>query len=335
VNFGQSTNDVFPTAMRLGILLALRDHLSQPLLDFEKSLFKKGREFDRVLKSGRTHLQDAAPIRLGQEFTAHGDAIRHCAVSIANARAWVRELGIGGSAVGTGLNTVPGYREAVLKHLRRISGIRDLKPSRNMCEAMQSQRPIAEMSAALRNLAIEVSRICNDLRLLSSGPTTGLGEINLPPVAPGSSIIPGKINPSMPECANMVCLRVIGNDTSVAWAVGAGQLELNVMMPLMQHCVIESIHILGTTLRQLTDRCIVGITANRERCQQLCEGSMGLAAALNVHIGYAEASELAKQALREGRSLAELVLERGLLSEEEVRHILDPRQMTEPGVPGR
>ncbi len=334
VNFGQSTNDTFPTAMRVAILLMLRDCLHQPLVDLEKAFRAKGEEFDDILKSARTHLQDAVPIRLGQEFAAYGDTMARCHRSIAAARTGVRELGIGGSAAGTGLNTAPGYRELMLENLKKITEIKDLALNPNMCEAMQSQRPIVETSSALRNLAIELSRICNDLRLLSSGPMTGLAEINLPAVAPGSSIMPGKVNPSMLECANMVCFEVIGNDTSVAWAVGAGQLELNVMMPLMQHKVIGSIHVLGNMIRALTDRCIEGITPNRKRCQDYCERSMGLATALNVHIGYANASRLAKQALHEEKSLVELVRAEGLLSDEQIARILDPKAMTMPGIPG-
>lgn len=335
VNFGQSTNDTFPTTIRLAILLMLRDHLHVPLTDTEKALRDKGKEFDKVIKSARTHLQDAVPIRLGQEFKAYGEAIGRCHKSIAAARDWVKELGIGGSAAGTGLNTAPGYREAVLESLKKVSKINDLKLSPNMCEAMQSQRPIAEISAALRNLALEVSRITNDLRLLSSGPTTGLAEINLPAVVPGSSIMPGKVNPSILECMNMVCFEVIGNDTSVAWAVGAGQLELNVMMPLMQHKVITSIHVMGAMLRQFTDHCVKGITANVERCQRYCEGSMGLATALNTYIGYKNASTVAKDALREEKTIIDLVREREMLSDDEIRKIMDPKKMTEPGIPGK
>lgn len=335
VNYGQSTNDTFPTTIRLAVLLMLRDYLDKPLADFEKALFKKGKEFDKVVKSARTHLQDAVPIRLGQEFTAYGEAIKRCRKSIANAREWVRELGIGGSAAGTGLNTADGYREAFLKHAKKLTKIDDLALSPNMCEAMQSQRPLADLSGALRNLAIEVNRICNDLRLLSSGPTTGLFEINLPAIAPGSSIMPGKVNPSMLECANMVCFEVIGNDTAVAWAVGAGQLELNVMMPLMQHKLVTSIHVMGQLLRQLTDLCVVGITANPERCQRYCEGSMGVATALNAYVGYAKAAEVAKTSLKTGRTLVETTIDLGFMKEDELRRVLDLHAMTEPGVPGK
>lgn len=334
VNFGQSTNDTFPTAMRLGILLMLRDHLHRPLVDLERALFAKGKEFDGVLKSARTHLQDAVPIRLGQEFTAYGEAIKRCHATLGFARRGVAELGIGGSAAGTGLNTAPGYREKILKHLRKITGIQDLTLSPNMCEAMQSQRPIAEISAALRNLAIEVNRICNDLRLLSSGPTTGLAEIDLPSIAPGSSIMPGKVNPSMLECANMVCFEVIGNDTAVAWAVGAGQLELNVMMPLMQHKVISSIHVMGSLCRQLTDLCVTGITANVDRCRRYSESSMGLATALNVHIGYKNAAAVAKEALHSGKTIIDIIREKKMLTEAQIAKIMDAKKMTEPGIPG-
>lgn len=335
VNFGQSTNDTFPTAIRLAALLVYRDYLDQSLVDFEKALRAKGKEFDRILKSARTHLQDAVPIRLGQEFTAYAEAIAKCRASILNARKGVCELGIGGSAVGTGLNTGPGYREEIVANLRRITGIRDLSPSADMCEAMQSQRPIAEFSSSLRNLALEVSRICNDLRLLSSGPTTGLFEIVLPAIAPGSSIMPGKVNPSMPEMANMVCFQVIGNDTTIAWAVGAGQLELNVMMPVMAHNILQSLHIMGTTLRQMTDLCVRGIVANRARCTDYAERSLGLATALNVHIGYKNAAAVAKEAAAAHKTVIEVIREKGLLTEAQIAKVMDPIAMTRPGIPGK
>ncbi len=335
VNFGQSTNDAFPTAMRLGILLALRDLLHASLMDFEDALLAKGREFDKVLKSARTHLQDAVPIRLGQEFTAYGMAMRKSHAAVACARKSVCELGIGGSAAGTGLNTAPGYREKLIDHLRQISGIQDLAPAEDMREAMQSQRPVGEIMAALRSLSIEISRIANDLRLLASGPTTGLFEITLPAVAPGSSIMPGKVNPSIPEMVNMVCFQVIGNATCVDWAVGAGQLELNVMMPVMAHNAIFSIHILGKMLRQFTDLCIKGITVNEASCKKYSESSMGLATALNVYIGYKNAAEVAKEALKSGKTIIQVVRDKKLLSDDEIDKIMDPIKMTEPGIPGK
>ena len=335
VNFGQSTNDTFPTAMRLACLLMLRDHLDEPMAKLEAALRAKGKEFDRILKSARTHLQDAVPIRLGQEFKAYAESIKYCAAFINHARKSVCELGIGGSAAGTGLNTAKGYREAIVKEMAKVSGITDLKPSKDMCEAMQSQRPIAELSAGLRNLALEVSRICNDLRLLCSGPTTGLGEIVLPSIAPGSSIMPGKVNPSMPEMANMACFEVIGNDTAVSWAVGAGQLELNVMMPLMAYKMNSSIHVMGATLNQLADLCIAGIKANEKKCKQYAEGSMSLATALNAYIGYKEAAAVVKQAIAEEKTIIQVVRERALLTEAQIKKIMDPIAMTKPGIPGK
>jgi len=334
VNYGQSTNDTYPTAIRLSCLLMLRDHLDKPLAGLEKALRAKAKEFDKVLKSARTHLQDAVPIRLGQEFGAYAEAIKRCREFIAFARKSVRELGIGGSAAGTGLNTAPGYREAIVHELRKISGIDDLEPSLNMVEAMQSQRPIAELSGALRNLALEISRINNDLRLLSSGPTTGFAEIVLPAVAPGSSIMPGKINPSVPEMCNMVCFDVIGNDTAISWAVGGGQLELNVMMPLMGFKMTSSIHILGSMITAMTERCIKGITANPKRCQMYAEGSMSIATALNAYIGYKAASDVVKIAMKEEKTIIQVVREQKLLTEAQIAKIMDPIAMTEPGVPG-
>jgi len=335
VNFGQSTNDTYPTVNRLSALLMLRDHLHQPLVELEAALRAKGQEFDHILKSARTHLQDAVPIRLGQEFNAYAEAIKRCHDFIHYARQSVCELGIGGSAAGTGLNTAPGYQHKIVEELIKITGIKDLRPSKDMCEAMQSQRPIAELSAALRNLALEISRICNDLRLMCSGPTTGLAEIILPSIAPGSSIMPGKVNPSIPEMANMVCCDVIGSDTAIAWAVGAGQLELNVMMPLMGYRMNFSIHILGTMITQLTNLCIKGIKANEKKCRQYAEGSMSLATALNAYIGYKEAAAVVKQAIAEEKTIIQVVRERQLLTEEQIAKIMDPIAMTQPGIPGK
>lgn len=335
VNFGQSTNDAFPTAMRLAALLALRDQLHRPLENFEAALAEKGREFDSILKSARTHLQDAVPIRLGQEFAAYATAIHRCHEAIHAARASLCELGIGGSAAGTGLNTAPGYRERVVEHLREISGVRDLYPAADMREAMQSQRPMNELMNALRSLAIETSRIANDLRLLASGPTTGFFEITLPAVAPGSSIMPGKVNPSVPECVNMICFQVIGCATTVEWAVGAGQLELNVMMPVMVFDSLFAIQILANGLKMFDERCVRGITANAAQCRRFAESSMGLATALNTHIGYKNAAAAAREALATGKTLTQVVREKGWLSEEKLAAILDPVKMTEPGIPGQ
>jgi aspartate ammonia-lyase len=328
VNYGQSTNDVFPTGMRLATLLELEK--LYPVLDsLVAGLERKGKEFHEILKSGRTHMQDAVPMRLGQEFSAYAGAIRRAKDAIRANAELLRELGLGGSAVGTGINTHPDYRELVIKNLSRISG-QKLVPVDDMRYAMQSNLAMASVSSALRNLALEVIRISNDLRLLSSGPNTGFAEINLPALQPGSSIMPGKINPVIPELAAMVSFQVVGNDVAVAMAVQAGQLELNVMMPTMAYSVLQSITILTNMLRQFTDKCVAGITANDHRCNFYVQATVSLATALNPYIGYAKAAEIAKEAVATGRSIIEIAREKQLLSEKEIDEILDPVRMTEP-----
>jgi aspartate ammonia-lyase len=328
VNYGQSTNDVFPTTMRLGSLLGLEG--LYPVLDaLAGSFAAKGREFDGILKAGRTHLQDATPIRLGQEFAAYGLAVRKAGESIRRAGETLRELGLGGSAVGTGINTHPGYRVLAIANLARISG-QALTPAEDMRWAMQSCAPMAEVSAALRGLALETIRISNDLRLLASGPNTGLHEIELPSLQPGSSIMPGKINPVLPELAAMVGFQVVGNDVAVAMAVQAGQLELNVMMPTMAFSVLQSIAILTNMLRQLDERCVRGITANRARCEYYAQSTVSLATALNPYIGYAKAAEIVKESIASGRGIIDVAREKGLLTEAQIAEILDPGNMTGP-----
>jgi aspartate ammonia-lyase len=328
VNYGQSTNDVFPTGMRLGALLELEKLF--PVLDgLVASLEKKGKEFREILKSGRTHMQDAVPMRLGQEFTAYAGAIRRAAKSIRTASDSLRELGLGGSAVGTGINTHPDYREQAIGNLARISG-QELTAVDDMRYAMQSNFAMANVSSALRNLGLEVIRISNDLRLLSSGPNTGFAEINLPALQPGSSIMPGKINPVIPELLAMVGFQVMGNDVAVAMAVQAGQLELNVMMPTMAYNVMQSITILTNALRQFTVKCVDGITANKNRCDFYVQATVSLATALNPYIGYAKAAEIAKEAVATGKSIIEIARAKKLLSDEQINEILDPARMTEP-----
>jgi aspartate ammonia-lyase len=328
VNYGQSTNDVFPTGMRLATLLELEK--LYPVLDsLVAALEKKGKEFHDILKSGRTHMQDAVPMRLGQEFAAYAGAIKRAADAIRTSADLLRELGLGGSAVGTGINTHPDYREKAIRDLARISG-QKLSPVDDMRYAMQSNLAMAAVSASLRNLALEVIRISNDLRLLASGPNTGFAEINLPALQPGSSIMPGKINPVIPELAAMVSFQVVGNDAAVALSVQAGQLELNVMMPTMSYSVLQSITILTNMLRQFTDKCISGITANDKRCNFYVQATVSLATALNPYIGYAKAAEIAKEAVATGRSIIEIAREKKLLSEKEIGEILDPARMTEP-----
>lgn len=331
VNYGQSTNDVFPTGMRLATLLNLET--LYPVLDqLAASFAAKGREFDGVMKSGRTHMQDAVPIRLGQEFAAYAVAIAKGRGALARAADGLRELGLGGSAVGTGVNTHPEYRTKAVANLSRISGQR-LVPAADMRWAMQSNACMGEVSAALRSIALEVIRIANDLRLMSSGPNTGLNEIHLPGLQPGSSIMPGKINPVMPELAAMVSFQVIGNDTAVAYAVQAGQLELNVMMPTMAYNVLQSTTILANMLRQFNERCVAGITANVDRCNFYAQSTVSLATALNPYIGYAKAAEIVKESIATGKSIIELARAKKLLSEEEIAEILDPVRMTEPHPP--
>jgi aspartate ammonia-lyase len=333
VNMAQSTNDVIPTAMRIASRLLLQE-LLPVLSDLQAALGAKAKEFDGILKSARTHLQDAVPIRLGQEFAAYAVTIGKCRELIGAAARSLEELGIGGSAAGTGLNTHPKYRFKLVEHLRSWTNI-NWRNAPDMREAMQSNLPIAEASSALRLLALELTRICNDLRLLTSGPTTGFAEIVLPAVQPGSSIMPGKVNPSMAEMLNMICFQVIGNDLTVSMAVQAGQLELNVMMPVMAYNLHHSIEILKNGIRVFIDRCVVGIVADADRCRRYAESSMALATALNTHVGYARAAEVVKRALREQKTIIDVVREEKLLTEAQIAQILDPIKLTEPGLPGR
>ncbi len=331
VNYGQSTNDVFPTGMRLATLLEL-EKLYPALDGLSAALELKAKEFHSILKSGRTHMQDAVPMRLGQEFAAYAGAIRRATEAVKHSSEYLRELGLGGSAVGTGINTHPDYREKAIAHLARISGQR-VKPVDDMRYAMQSNLAMAVVSSALRNLSLEIIRISNDLRLISSGPNTGLAEVNLPGLQPGSSIMPGKINPVMPELAAMVAFQVVGNDLAVAMAVQAGQLELNVMMPTMSYSVLQSITILTNMLRQFTDKCVAGLTANETRCAFYTQATVSLATALNPYIGYAKAAEIVKESVATGRGIIEIARDKKLLSEKEISEILDPARMTEPQRP--
>jgi aspartate ammonia-lyase len=331
VNYGQSTNDVFPTGMRVATLLNLET--IYPVLDALAATFAaKAKEFDGVMKSGRTHLQDAVPIRLGQEFAAYGMAIERGGRNLHQTADSLRELGLGGSAVGTGINTHPEYRAKAVANLARISG-QNLIPAADMRWAMQSNACMGEVSAALRSLALEVIRISNDFRLLASGPNTGLNEIHLPSLQPGSSIMPGKINPVIPELAAMVSFQVIGNDTAVAYAVQAGQLELNVMMPTMAYNVLQSTTILANMLQQFNRHCVAGISAHEDRCNFYAQSTVSLATALNPYIGYAKAAEIVKESIATGKSIIEIARSKHLLSEKEIAEILDPVRMTEPQYP--
>lgn len=331
VNFGQSTNDVIPSAIRLATILLIRDLLPE-MERLSRAFARKGQEFDAILKAGRTHMQDAVPVRLGQEFAAYAVAVLRAYEQVRHAQDSLRELGLGGTAVGTGVNTHPRYQSLVVQRLSEISG-QTLTPSKDMRWTMQSNLPLAGASGSLRNYALELIRISNDLRLLSSGPNTGFGEINLPALQPGSSIMPGKINPVIPELVAMVSFQVVGCDAAIALAVQAGQLELNVMMPTMAWNILHAAEILKNTTRQFAVACVEGITANKERCSRNAQATVALAAALNPYIGYAKAAEIAKQAVRQGRTITEIALERKLLDEKTLKKILDPHRMTEPAPP--
>ncbi len=331
VNCGQSTNDVFPTAMRIAALLVLKE--LTPIMDeFVDVLNRKAEEFKEIIKSGRTHLQDAAPIRMGQEFSGYADAVSKSAERIENASASLHELGIGGTAVGTGLNSHPDYAEKIIRELQELTKI-PVRGATNRFEAMQSNASIAEVSSSLKVFVVELIRIANDLRILSSGPKTGLNEINLPAVQPGSSIMPAKVNPVMAEMLNMVCFSVIGNDLAITMAAQAGQLELNVMMPLMQYKLLESISIISNALKVFIEKCVSGITVNRERCYRYAADSFAIVTALNPYIGYSNAAEIAEESHLTGMPIKEIVLKRGLISEDKLEQILSLEAMTQPGLP--
>ena len=332
VNMAQSTNDVIPTAIRLAALVEL-PALLEALDGLARAFLAKGKAFDAVVKSGRTHLQDATPIRLGQEFTAYGHTVQRNRERIVRAADDLRDLGIGGTAVGTGLNAEPQYPPLMVKHLRSITGV-ELREGKDRVQLMQSMGDAAAFSGALRTYAADLGKIASDLRLLASGPRTGLAEIVLPAVQPGSSIMPGKVNPSIPEMVNMVCFQAIGNDVTVATAAEAGQLELNVMMPVIAHNVLASMQILGNATRVLADRCVDGIEADAAQCAHWLERSPALVTALAPKIGYAEAAKLAKEAIAKNVTVRQLVIEKGLLKGKELDEVLDLRAMTELGVPG-
>jgi aspartate ammonia-lyase len=328
----QSTNDVFPTSMRIATLDLIRDFIpaAEELIHaFEQ----KAREFDDVLKSGRTHMQDAVPIRLGQEFAAYALTLRRGVERLQIAGQSIAEQNIGATAVGTGLNAEPAYIDLVLRNLVEQTG-HHLRGAENLVQATQSMRPMLEVSAALRGIAVDLIKISEDLRLMSSGPMTGFGEITLPAVQPGSSIMPGKVNPVMAECLSMVCFRVIGNDTTIAWAASAGQLELNVMMPVIAHTALESLTILTNMSRAFAEFCVIGIEANRDHAIDLMERSSALSTPLAPYLGYALAADISKQAVREKRTIRAIVIERGIFTAEELDELLAPHELTEPGVAG-
>ena len=332
VNMAQSTNDVIPTAIRLACLAELGG-LERAVEGLRDAFAAKGRAFDGVVKSGRTHLQDAMPIRLGQEFAAYAGTLDRNLARVRQAADWLRDLGIGGSAVGTGVNVEPEYPALMLRHLREVSKL-ELREGKDRIQLMQSMGDVAAFSSQLRVLALDVSKIASDLRLLASGPRTGLDEIRLPAVQPGSSIMPGKINPSIPEMVNQACFQVVGNDACIAISAEHGQLELNVMMPVIAYNVLLSMRILANTTRVLDERCVRGIEANPEQCEYWLERSAALATALAPQIGYARAAEISKQSVKENVLIRDLVRREGVIPADQIDEVLDLRRMTEIGVPG-
>ena len=334
VNASQSSNDTFPTSIHVAAVESTRQHLVPSLQHLAEALERKAGEFADLVKSGRTHLMDATPVTLGQEFGGYAAVVRMGIERLESSLPRVAELPLGGTAVGTGINTPAGFAEKVIARLSADTGL-EFTEARNHFEAQGGQDALVELSGQLRTIAVGLTKVCNDLRWMSSGPTTGLAEIHLPDLQPGSSIMPGKVNPVLPEATLMVCAQVVGNDAAVGMAGAAGNFELNVMMPLMARNLLESIRLLGNATRVLADRCIDGITADEERMRTYAESSPSVVTPLNRYIGYEEAAKVAKAALREGRTIREQVLEmgyveRGDLTEEQLDRALDVRSMTHP-----
>ncbi|HJQ21380.1 MAG TPA: aspartate ammonia-lyase [Gemmatimonadaceae bacterium] len=326
VNLSQSTNDVYPTAVKLALHVSV-ESLRTAMSKLAAAFLHKGEEFSPHVKMGRTQLQDAVPMTLGQEFTAFGHTMLEDVERLSEAQALIREINMGATAIGTGINTPAGYAERVREHLSRITGLA-LVTAPDLVEATADTGVFVQLSGVLKRCAVKLSKICNDLRLLSSGPRAGLGEINLPPMQPGSSIMPGKVNPVIPEVVNQVCFDVIGGDVTVTLAAEAGQLQLNVFEPVIAYRLLRSIETLRSACDVLRTRCVNGITANPERMRQFVEHSIGIVTALVPAIGYEKASQIAKEALERGRGVYELVLERGVLSREALDKLLNPDLMT-------
>jgi len=333
VNMSQSTNDVVPSAIKIALLLK-SGALLKSTERLEKAFRKKSIEFNHILKMGRTQLQDAVPIRLGQEFLAHANAAKRSRDRIAHSMENLKIINMGATAIGTSLNADPQYIRFVLDNLRDISGF-DLKIAEDLIDATQNTDVYVEVSSAIKAWAVVLSKISNDLRLMGSGPRSGLHEINLPEVQPGSSIMPGKVNPVIPEAVNQVVFQVIGNDVTINIAAEAGQLELNVMEPVLAFNLMQSFDIIKNAQNMLVERCIDGITANEKRCKEFIERSIGIVTALNPHIGYEKTCMVAKEALRDNKSIREVVLAHQLLEKEKLNKILNPYEMTKSGIAGK
>ena len=333
VNFGQSTNDVFPSCGKMAALKLL-DGAREQLIRLERALEQKAAEFDHVIKMGRTQLQDAVPIRLGQEFRAYSTAVRRDVRRFENAKDELRSLNLGGTAIGTGLNADVQYFKRVVKNISILTG-QDLVQSYDLIDATQNLDNYASVSGIVKTCAVNLSKMSNDLRLMSSGPRCGLGEINLPARQNGSSIMPGKINPVIPEVVNQVAFNIIGNDMTITMAAEAGQLELNAFEPIIFYNLFQSIETLTCAVKTLVDNCVLGITANEEHCREQVNNSIGIVTAICPYVGYEKAAQVAKEALRTGKAVKAIILEQGLMGEEQADQVLDPYTMTEPGILGK
>jgi aspartate ammonia-lyase len=330
VNMSQSTNDVYPTALKVAGYLGVQ-RLIEAMEVLRSAFHEKAAEYADVLKMGRTQLQDAVPMTVGQEFSTYVVMLEEDIQRLREAALLIREINLGATAIGTGINAHPDYAKTVCRHLSAITGVPVLTAP-NLVEATQDCGAFVQLSGVLKRVAVKVSKVCNDLRLLSSGPRAGLAEINLPPMQAGSSIMPGKVNPVIPEVVNQIAFEVIGNDLTICFAAEAGQLQLNAFEPIIAHSLFKSIGHLRAGLLTLAERCVRGITVNREALRQSVQGSIGLVTALNPYIGYANATALAQEALMSGASVHDLVLEKQLLTNEQLDQILQPEVLTRPRV---
>jgi fumarate hydratase class II len=331
VNLGQSSNDVIPSAIHISALEGIQENLLPALKSLQLALGKKAREFDSVLKIGRTHLQDATPIRLGQEFGGYASMLEHGRRRLELTRKHLAELPIGGTAVGTGINTHPRFALLVTREIREMTGL-PFREAENHFAAQGAKDAVVEASSALKTLAVSLMKIANDIRWLGSGPRCGIGEIMIPPVQPGSSIMPGKVNPVIPEALCQVCAQVMGNDLTVTVSGMSGNFELNVMMPVMAYNLLQSIHLLSNATRVFTQKCVKGLKADKDRCREMVEKSLAMVTALSPRIGHDRAVEIAKEAYKTGKTIREIALQQRILPARELGKILDPWKMTKPGL---
>lgn len=327
VNMGQSSNDVIPTCLHISAVEAIKNHLLPVLDRMRQELDKKAKDFNSIVKIGRTHLQDATPVRLGQEFSGYTSMVTHGIQRIEKSLGHLLELALGGTAVGTGINAHPDHARLTIEEINRITGC-EFREADNHFEAQGAKDAVVEVSGALKTLASSLTKIAKDIKWMAAGPYASIGELNIPPVQPGSSIMPGKVNPVMAEALDQVCAQVIGNDGAITISGLSCNFELNVMMPVMAHNLLSSVELLTNGVKVFTEKCIVGLTANKERCKELVEKSLAMVTALNPYIGYDKAAEIAQEAYRTKRSLREVILEKKIMPEEKLNEILDPYAMT-------